>query len=114
LPAVFPKKLPVGIQTFARIREDDCYYVDKTGIALQLIEEGNYYFLSRPRRFGKSLFLETRAELFEGNEPLFGGLAVHRQWDRSRRFPVIRISFSGGGCSVARAAAWRASRWRDG
>ena len=90
------KKLPIGIQTFARIREDDCYYVDKTGIALQLIEEGNYYFLSRPRRFGKSLFLDTLGELFAGNEPLFRGLHVHDKWDWSRRFPVIRISFGGG------------------
>ncbi|NHN75978.1 ATP-binding protein [Azotobacter chroococcum] len=90
------KKLPIGIQTFARIREDDCYYVDKTGIALQLIEEGSYYFLSRPRRFGKSLFLDTLAELFAGNEPLFRGLMVHDQWDWSRRHPVIRISFADG------------------
>ena len=90
------KKLPIGIQTFARIREDDCYYVDKTGFALQLIEEGNYYFLSRPRRFGKSLLLDTLAELFEGNEPLFRGLAAHGQWDWSRRYPVVRISFGGG------------------
>ena len=90
------QKLPIGIQTFARIREDDCYYVDKTAIALQLIEEGNYYFLSRPRRFGKSLFLDTLAELFAGNEPLFRGLAVHGRWDWSRRFPVLRISFGAG------------------
>jgi hypothetical protein len=90
------KKLPIGIQTFARIREDDCYYVDKTGIALQLIEEGNYYFLSRPRRFGKSLFIDTLAELFEGNEPLFRGLAAHDKWDWSRRYPVVRLSFGGG------------------
>ncbi len=90
------KKLPIGIQTFARIREDDCYYVDKTGLALQLIEEGNYYFLSRPRRFGKSLFIDTLAELFEGNEALFRGLAVHDRWDWQRRFPVVRISFGGG------------------
>lgn len=90
------KKLPIGVQTFARIREDDCYYVDKTGLALQLIEEGNYYFLSRPRRFGKSLLIDTLAELFEGNEPLFRGLAVHGTWDWSQRFPVLRISFGGG------------------
>ncbi|MCK2086757.1 AAA family ATPase, partial [Thauera aromatica] len=90
------KKLPIGIQTFARIREDDCYYVDKTGAALRLIEEGNYYFLSRPRRFGKSLFIDTLAELFEGNEPLFRGLAVHGRWNWSVRYPVIRISFGGG------------------
>ena len=52
------KKLPIGIQTFRKIREDDCYYVDKTPLALRLIEEGTHYFLSRPRRFGKSLFLD--------------------------------------------------------
>ena len=57
------KKLPIGIQTFREIREDDCYYVDKTGFALRLITEGKYYFLSRPRRFGKSLFIDTLGEL---------------------------------------------------
>jgi len=61
------KKLPIGIQTFREIREEGYYYVDKTGIARQLVEEGKYYFLSRPRRFGKSLFLDTLAELFAGN-----------------------------------------------
>ncbi|MDR2031644.1 MAG: AAA family ATPase, partial [Azoarcus sp.] len=57
------KKLPIGIQTFAKIREDNYYYVDKTAFALRMIEEGTAYFLSRPRRFGKSLFLDTLAEL---------------------------------------------------
>src|SRR5690606_24265013 len=90
------KKLPIGIQTFARIREDDCYYVDKTGIALQLIEEGNYYFLSRPRRFGKSLFLDTLAELFEGNAPLCRGPVAREAWDWNRRYAVIPLSFGGG------------------
>ena len=90
------KKLPIGVQTFARIREDDCYYVDKTGFALQLIEEGNHYFLSRPRRFGKSLLIDTLGELFEGNEPLFRGLAAHQGWDWRRRYPVVRISFADG------------------
>jgi hypothetical protein len=52
------RKLPIGIQGFAKIREADYYYVDKTGIALDLIDQGSYYFLSRPRRFGKSLFLD--------------------------------------------------------
>jgi len=69
--------LPIGIQTFAKLRESDCYYADKTGFALQLIESGTHYFLSRPRRFGKSLFLDTLGELFSGNEPLFRGLFVH-------------------------------------
>ncbi|NJD37140.1 MAG: hypothetical protein FIA89_02280 [Geobacter sp.] len=90
------KKLPIGIQTFQKIREADYYYVDKTGFALQLIENGSHYFLSRPRRFGKSLFLDTLKELFEGNEPLFRGLYCHDQWDWNIQYPVIRISFGGG------------------
>ncbi|NEX23604.1 AAA family ATPase, partial [Thiorhodococcus mannitoliphagus] len=89
-------KLPIGIQTFREIREDGCYYVDKTGLALKLIEEGKAYFLSRPRRFGKSLLIDTLAELFAGNEPLFRGLYAHERWDWSRRAPVIRLSFGGG------------------
>jgi len=90
------RKLPIGIQTFREIREDDCYYVDKTGFIRQLIKEGKYYFLSRPRRFGKSLLIDTIAEVFSGNEPLFRGLAIHPHWDWSVRHPVIRLSFGGG------------------
>jgi hypothetical protein len=70
--------------------------VDKTMHALALAEAGKYYFLSRPRRFGKSLFLDTLKELFEGNEPLFRGLYVHDRWDWSQRHPVIRLDFSAG------------------
>ena len=66
------RKLPIGMQTFRKIREGHCYYVDKTAYIRQLLDEGEHYFLSRPRRFGKSLFLDTCKELFEGNEPLFG------------------------------------------
>ncbi len=65
------KKLPIGIQTFSEIIEENYCYVDKTGIAYNLIQNGKYYFLSRPRRFGKSLFLDTLAEIFEGNKELF-------------------------------------------
>ncbi len=90
------RALPIGIQTFREIREGDFYYVDKTGLALRLIAEGKHYFLSRPRRFGKSLFLDTLAELFEGNAALFKGLEAERGWDWSRRFPVIRLSFGDG------------------
>ena len=50
---------PIGIQTFREIREENCYYVDKTAYMQRLIDEGKHYFLSRPRRFGKSLFLDT-------------------------------------------------------
>ena len=90
------RKLPIGIQTFCEIREDHCYYVDKTAYIGRLVAEGKHYFLSRPRRFGKSLFLDTLKELFEGNEPLFEGLAIHERWDWSVRHPVLRIDFSSG------------------
>ncbi|WP_217127115.1 ATP-binding protein, partial [Hydrogenophilus thiooxidans] len=84
-------------QTFAKIREHDAYYyVDKTPYALRLIESGTHYFLSRPRRFGKSLFLDTLAELFAGNEPLFRGLYIHDRWDWNVRYPVVRLSFAEG------------------
>lgn len=59
------KKLPIGIQTFRDIAEEDFYYVDKTEIAFRLAERGRYYCLSRPRGFEKSLFLDTLAEMFE-------------------------------------------------
>ncbi len=62
------KKLPIGIQTFQKIREDNYLYVDKTGIAVDLIDRYRYVFLSRPRRFGKSLFLDTIHNLFEGKK----------------------------------------------
>jgi hypothetical protein len=90
------RKLPIGIQTFSEIITEGYYYVDKTPFAHRLIDEGKYYFLSRPRRFGKSLFIDTLRELFEGNEALFRGLHIHDRWDWSRRHPVIHISFSDG------------------
>ncbi|MDM7462946.1 MAG: ATP-binding protein [Tepidimonas taiwanensis] len=90
------RRLPIGIQTFREIREEGCYYVDKTPYAIRLIEQGKHYFLSRPRRFGKSLFLDTLAELFAGNRPLFEGLYAEQHWDWSVRYPVIRISFAAG------------------
>jgi hypothetical protein len=90
------KKLPIGIQTFAKIREANYYYVDKSGIAVDLAVNGTHYFLSRPRRFGKSLFLDTLKELFEGNQALFKDLAAESRWDWTKKYPVLRISFGGG------------------
>ena len=87
------KKLPIGIQNFREVRQDGYYYIDKTGLALDLYNNGKHYFLSRPRRFGKSLFLDTLKELFEGNEKLFVDLAVHDQWNWSTKYPVLRFSF---------------------
>ena len=90
------RRLPIGIQTFRKIREDGCYYVDKTAYVARLIDEGTHFFLSRPRRFGKSLFLDTLKELFEGSEELFRGLAIHDRWDWSAHHHVVRLSFGGG------------------
>ena len=91
------RRLPIGIQTFREIRAQDCYYVDKTAYIRRLVDGGKHYFLSRPRRFGKSLFLDTLKELFEGNEPLFEGLDIHEHWDWSVRYPVVRLDLGGWG-----------------
>ena len=90
------RRLPIGIQTFRKLREQDCYYVDKTAYIERLLDEGTHYFLSRPRRFGKSLFLDTLKEFFEGNEELFAGLYIHQRHNWSERHPVVRLSFGSG------------------
>jgi len=69
--------------------------VDKTEVFSRLVSEGKYYFLSRPRRFGKSVMPSTLYELFSGNSALFTGLYIEDKWDWGRKFPVIRISFGG-------------------
>ena len=89
------RQLPIGIQDFQIIREQEFYYVDKTSHIQRLVGQGRYYFMSRPRRFGKSLLVDTLRELFEGNEPLFRGLDIHDHWDWSVRHPVVRLSFGG-------------------
>ncbi len=87
------RKLPIGMQAFRSLREWDFYYVDKTLHILSLAERPGYYFLSRPRRFGKSLLISTLKELFEGNEELFRGLYIHERWDWNNKHPVVRLSF---------------------
>ncbi len=74
-------KLPIGISTFSKIREDNYIYIDKTELALRIINNHSYVFLSRPRRFGKSLMLDTLKEIFEGNRELFEGLYIHDRYD---------------------------------
>lgn len=97
------KKLPIGIQTFRDMREDGYYYVDKTEFAVRLADAGKYYFLSRPRRFGKSLFLDTLKDLFEARRKLFDGLYAADHWDWSVAHPVIRVSFGTGDFSSREA-----------
>jgi hypothetical protein len=90
------RRLPIGIQTFADIRRGHYYYVDKTPHIERLVNQNKYYFLSRPRRFGKSLLLDTLACLFEGRQDLFEGLYIHDRWDWQQTWPVIRLSFGSG------------------
>ncbi|MFA7083800.1 MAG: AAA family ATPase [Arcobacteraceae bacterium] len=90
------QKLPIGIETFSEIIEEDYVYVDKTGIAFELLDNYKYAFLSRPRRFGKSLFLDTLKNIFEGNKELFKGLAIEDKWDWETSYPVIHINFAKG------------------
>ena len=90
------RKLPIGIQTFEKIREGNYIYVDKTKEALDLIQNYDYTFLSRPRRFGKSLFLNTLKNIFEGKKELFEGLYIYDTYS-FEKYPVIH--FSMGGCT---------------
>ncbi len=87
------KNLPIGIQTLTEIRAKNGVYVDKTQLIHQLTQGGKYYFLSRPRRFGKSLLISTLYELYTGNKAAFEGLWIENNWDWSKTNPVIHISF---------------------
>ncbi len=87
--------LPIGIQDFRTIRSEGFYYVDKTPFIRRLTAKGRFYFLSRPRRFGKSLLLDTLGSLFECDEPLFRGLHIHPHWDWTSPHPTLRLSFGG-------------------
>jgi len=89
------KKLPIGISTFSKIIEQDYLYIDKTKEAYELITHYQYTFLSRPRRFGKSLFIDTLQEIFEGNKKLFEGLYIYDKWDFEEKYPVIKINWGG-------------------
>ncbi len=82
------------MQSFREIREGGYIYVDKTEIIHHVVETGKYYFLSRPRRFGKSLLVDTIEELFKGSKTLFEGLWIHNQWDWSKTNPVIHFNFA--------------------
>lgn len=88
------KKLPIGIHTFSKIMEGDYLYIDKTKEAYEILCSYQYVFLSRPRRFGKSLFLTTLQAIFEGKKGLFKGLYIYDKYD-FEPYPVIKIVFSG-------------------
>ena len=87
------KILPLSRQYFRELREDNCIYVDKTQHIYNLCTEGKMYFLSRPRRFGKSVLISTMLELFKGSKELFEGTWIADKWDWTQKSPVIHISF---------------------
>jgi len=89
------RKLPLGIQSFRKIVEGDYVYVDKTQYVYDLINSASYYFLSRPRRFGKSLLLDTIGEVFGGNKALFKGLWIYDSDYEFLKHPVIKLDISG-------------------
>ena len=87
------KNLPIGIQSLEQLRDKNCIYVDKTQLVHQLVTTGSYYFLSRPRRFGKSLLISTLKCLYLSKKDLFEGLWIEDKWDWSKTSPVIHLSF---------------------
>ena len=89
-------KYPIGIQSFEVIREDGYVYVDKTAQVYDLVKNGKVYFLSRPRRFGKSLLVSTLECYFRGRKELFDGLAIAGLEEEWNEYPVFHIDFNGG------------------
>lgn len=91
------KKLPIAKTEIREIIEDNFCYVDKTKFIKMMVDEAHrYYFLARPRRFGKSLLVDTMRAIFSGEKELFKGLYIENNWDWSVKYPVIKISFGGG------------------
>ena len=95
------KKLPIGIQNIREIIEEGYVYVDKTSFAHQLISTGKHYFLSRPRRFGKSLFVDTLAEIFKGNKELLKQCAIAQTDYHWQPYPIIRLDLYTVPCKSA-------------
>lgn len=89
-----PLKLPIGLQNFDGIRQDDYLYVDKTQIIHDLVTTGRYHFLARPRRFGKSLMLSVIKHLYRGDRELFKGLWIESRWDWAKTRPVLHLSLN--------------------
>jgi len=88
------QNLPIGIQTFNEIITNNYLYIDKTEVFAKLLNRGKYFFLSRPRRFGKSLLVSTLKEIFRGNKELFKNLYIYDEYDWNEKYPVIHLSMS--------------------
>ena len=88
------KLYPIGIQNFESLRKDGYFYIDKTALIYQLVQTGRYYFLSRPRRFGKSLLLSTLEAYFEGKKELFEGLDIEKSEEKWTKYPVLHLDLN--------------------
>ena len=88
------KLYPVGIQNFEKLRKDGYFYIDKTALMYRLVKTGSYYFLSRPRRFGKSLLISTLEAYFQGKKELFGGLAVYELEKEWKKYPILHLDLN--------------------
>ena len=88
------KIYPIGIQNFESLRNDGYFYIDKTALIYQMVKTGSYYFLSRPRRFGKSLLISTLEAYFQGKKELFTGLAMEKQEKDWNRHPILHLDFN--------------------
>ena len=88
------KIYPIGIQNFEKIRKDGYFYIDKTALIYKLVKTGSYYFLSRPRRFGKSLLLSTLEAYFKGRKELFEGLAMESLEKDWIEYPVSHLDLN--------------------
>lgn len=106
-------KYPIGIQSFSELREGGYIYVDKTAWIYKLISQGKYYFLSRPRRFGKSLLLSTMKAFFEGRKDLFEDLAISESVRDWQSYPVITLSFAGYRSKDDNIETLLDNRWKE-
>ena len=97
------KKLPIGISGLEKIVTDNYLYVDKTRHIYNLVNSGGYYFLSRPRRFGKSLLIDTLKQAFSGKRELFTGLFLEQHWDWGVQYPVLHFTFAEGDLATPEA-----------
>ena len=94
-------KYPIGIQSFEKLVTEGYCYVDKTEQIYQLTHDGTIYFLSRPRRFGKSLLVSTLKNYFLGKKELFKGLAIEKLETEWKKYPVFHIDFNGSFISIS-------------
>ena len=111
-------KYPIGIQSFDQIIQDGYVYVDKTALIYDMVRNGKVYFLSRPRRFGKSLLVSTLKAYFQGKKDLFHGLAISDMENEWAEYPVFHIDFNGtnftqGGALLQKIEAYVASWERE-